>query len=376
MAEETGQEKTEAATPKRIQDARKKGQIPRSRELGTFLVLLAGITAFAMFGSVMVNGLLDILENGLSPQRTQLFNEQAIFAVLSNNVIAALKLMIPMFLLLITAACMGSTILGGVAFSTTAFSFKLERLDPVKGMGRIFGWRGLMELIKSLAKIFLFISVAVLLLRHTAPAFIQLGMSEPHQGMSDMSTILLKAMLVLCSGMVVIVVIDVPFQLWEHARQLRMTRQEVRDELKETEGRPEVKGRVRQIQRELTNNRMIAAVPKADVVITNPTHYAVALRYDRQRHAAPILVAKGVDLIAMQIRLRASSSDVPIVTAPTLARAIHASTRLNHPVPAGLYLAVARILAYIYQLRTTSVDGKQPSIPGDEDLPVPQEFRT
>lgn len=372
MAEESGQERTEQATSKRLREAREKGQIPRSRELNNMVMMLAASGGLVLLGQGMLNGLLEILRKGLRMEREAALAPDAMTRFLGQLLGDGLFLLAPFFLLMIVAALLGPVVLGGWSFSTEALSLKWERLDPVKGMGRVFSWRGLVELAKALAKFAVVAAVAVALLWSMAGELLGLGFEAYEQAFAHGLSLFLKAFLVLSVALVLIAAADVPFQLWDHARQLRMTRQEIRDEFKETEGRPEVKSRIRRLQREMAQRRMMQEVPKADVVITNPTHYAVALRYDQNRMRAPRVVAKGADLIAAQIRGVAAQHRVPVFSAPPLARAIYFSTELNREIPAGLYLAVAQVLAYVYQVKMHVAGGARPEPP--TDLPVPDEF--
>jgi flagellar biosynthetic protein FlhB len=372
---ESGQERTEAATPKRLDEARRRGQAARSREFNAAIVLLAGSATLILLGDWMTSRLMQVMRDGLSPTRAMLMDDNAIFAALTGATLSGIMLLAPFFLVMAVAALFGGTAVGGWVFSGDAVSPDFERVNPVSGFGRVFSLRGLLELLKALIKFGVVLAVAGLLAKNLAGDLLNLGLAPAGRGIVEAGRLLAWALLILCSAMGLFAVVDVPFQIWDHQRRLRMTRQEVREELKETEGRPEVKGRIRRLQRELTRNRMIAEVPRADVVIVNPTHVSVALRYDRQKNAAPILVAKGADLIALQILTTARAAGVPVVQAPPLARAIYCSTRLNHPIATGLYVAVARILAYVYQLRALDLHGEPPAVPNEDDLPIPPDLR-
>jgi flagellar biosynthetic protein FlhB len=280
----------------------------------------------------------------------------------------------PFFAVMMVVAVLASIALGGFNFSAEALQPKFDKLNPIKGMKRLFSPNGLMELLKSLAKFVIVGGVTGLLIWLWLGDFLALGRMELAPALREGMSMVGWAALLLAASLIVMALIDVPFQLWNHTRQLKMTQQEVRDELKETEGRPEVKGRIRQAQREIAMRRMMAEVPKADVIVTNPTHYAVALRYDQGKHNAPVVVAKGADLVAGNIRRIGSDHKVPIVEAPVLARAVYYSTELNQPIPAGLYLAVAQLLAYVFQLRVWEKQGGDYPAQPDE-FPVPDELR-
>lgn len=373
MAEQdSGQERTEQATPKRRREARERGQVPRSRELNTMAVLLGGSAALLLLGEAMMDRLTAGFRDGLALERAQLYDPAALVEALGGALAEVLAVVGPLMLVLIVASLVGPIGIGGLNFSGKALSPKWERLDPVKGLGRVFGWRGLMELGKALAKFAVVAGAAVLLIVGLAPEFMGLGEEPLERALAHAGSLIAWSFLGLSAVLILLAAVDVPFQLWQHAKQLRMTRQEIKDEFKETEGRPEVKGRIRQLQREIAQRRMMEEVPKADVVVTNPTHFAVALKYDRKMRA-PKVVAKGVDLVAANIRGVAERHEVPLFEAPPLARALYWSTELGEEIPAGLYVAVAQVLAYVYQLRTAAEGaGAAPAPP--QDLPVPPEF--
>ena len=374
MAEnQDGQEKTEEATPKRKEEARKKGQVPRSRELTTMAMLLMAAIAMTFMGERMVVQLGEVMHLGLAVERAKIFDPWTAIELFGQALTLGIMLMLPFLVLMVATALAAPVALGGWSFSAEALAFKFDKLNPVSGLKRIFAARGVMELVKALAKFLLIGLIGALLLWYFLPQLMGLGREEPAVGLAHTGQILSRSFVILSASLVLIAAIDVPFQLWDHAKNLKMTRQEVRDEHKNTEGKPEVKAKVRTLQREIAQRRMMSEVPKADVVITNPTHYAIALRYDADNMAAPVVVAKGVELVASQIRTVAVAHRVPIFEAPPLARALYYSTEIEQQVPAGLYLAVAQVLAYVFQLRATARGGPVPVPP--EDLPVPDEFR-
>ncbi|MGR9099859.1 MAG: flagellar biosynthesis protein FlhB [Gammaproteobacteria bacterium] len=374
MAEETGQERTEQPTLKRLADARKKGQVPRSRELNTFAVLIAGSSMMLLFGERMGQGLWEMMRTLFFVSREAVFDPATPVIYFRRAMTDGLMLIAPFLAIMVVVALLSPLALGGWAFSFEAMQPKLEKLDPIKGLGRLFALRGLVELGKSLLKFLLIFAVSVMLFNAFLDEFIGLGGEPVGQAVLHSVKLIGLCFLILSASLLLIVLVDAPYQLWDHGRRLRMTRQEVRDEIKETEGSPEVRGRIRRLQMETARKRMMDEVPKADVVVTNPTHFAVALRYDQTSASAPKVVAKGTDLIAAQIRNQAVAANVPLVAAPPLARALFYSTRLDQEIPQGLYLAVAQVLAYVYQLRTAESHGwEKPAPPGD--LPVPNEFR-
>jgi flagellar biosynthetic protein FlhB len=369
---ENGQEKTEQATPKRLEEARRKGQVPRSRELTTMAMLFMAALCMTLMGPSMMEQINGIMRNSLVIDRARAFDRSAVFDYFGTAISDATLLLTPFLLVMLVTAFVAPIVLGGWSFSTEALAFKTEKLNPLKGMQRIFAVRGLVEMVKSLAKFILIGSIGAGLLWHYLPELMGLGRENVVAGMAHTGSILTKSFIVLSASLLLIAAIDVPFQLWDHAKNLKMTRQEVKDENKNTEGKPEVKSRIRQMQREIAQRRMMEEIPKADVVITNPTHYAVALRYDADNMAAPVVVAKGVELIASQIRTVAVANKVPLYEAPPLARALYYSTDIGQEVPAGLYLAVAQILAYVFQLKASARGGPIPSRPGVTE--VPEEF--
>jgi flagellar biosynthetic protein FlhB len=373
MAEnQDGQEKTEQATPKRQDEARKKGQVPRSREMTTMAMLLMGALSLSMMGEHMIEGMGEIMHSNLAVERASVFDSFALIEHFGQAIINGILLLMPFLLVMLATALAAPAVLGGWSFSFEAIGFKFNKLNPIEGIKRIFAMRGLIELVKALAKFLLIGSVGAMLLWHYMPAFMALGREAVNPGIADTGRILSISFIVLSASLILIAAIDVPYQLWDHAKNLRMTRQEVRDEHKNTEGKPEVKSRIRAMQREIAQRRMMSEIPKADVVITNPTHYAVALRYDPATMSAPVVVGKGVELMASQIRTVATANNVPLFEAPPLARALYYSTEIDQQVPAGLYLAVAQILAYVFQLRTSVRGGTVP--PAPKDIPVPDEY--
>ncbi len=351
MAEEPQQERTEQATPKRREDARKKGDVPRSRELTMTGVMLCGAATLLLFSEPLSRRLLNAFSRGLRIERAQAFDTgymiEAFAAVAGESFLGLL----PFGVVLLAAVFLSAAVIGGWSFSVEAMSFKAERMSPIKGVKRIFSANSLNELIKALAKFSLVALIAVAWLWWSVDELMTLGHEPIGTGIKHALRICAVSLLVISCGLILIAAVDVPFQLWQYQKKLRMTRQQVRDELKETEGRPEVKSRIRMLQQQIATRRMMEELPNADVVITNPTHFAVALSYDEHSMGAPRVVAKGADEVAARIRAVALDNDVPLFSAPPLARALHAGTRLGQEIPAELYTAVAQVLAYVYQLR-------------------------
>ena len=367
------QEKTEQPTPRRLQEARKKGQVPRSRELSTVTVLFVAAMSMLFLGSQMVADLATLMAGNLALGPEDLDSGRGIIVRLEAALWAGLDAIDMFLVLMLIAAFAGPAAIGGWTFGAEALALRLERLDPVKGMKRVFSLRGLMELGKALAKFLLITVVAVALLWNEIDAITTLSREALGPALVHVGRMALVGFFVLCGALIVIALVDVPFQLWTHGRQLRMSRQEIKDEFKETEGKPEVKSRIRELQREVAQRRMMEEVPAADVVVTNPTHYAVALRYQGERMRAPRVVARGRGMVAERIRMLASEHSVAIVRAPPLARAIYYRTDTGEEIPAGLYVAVAQVLAYVYRLRQSGSAARTFSLPGE--LPIPDELQ-
>lgn len=376
MAEESsGQEKTEQPSAKRLDDAKQKGQVPRSRELTTVVVLIASAVAMMFMGERLLRSLTEVMQVSFSFSRSLIFDTGMLVNQLWLGVsIVAFDLGIFLAVTLI-AALAAPALMGGWNFSGQAMAPKPEKLDPIKGLKRIFGPQGLIELAKALGKFLLVGGIATFILWGLRAQLLTLGKQEVNVAMTELASLILWVFLLICSSLILIAMIDVPFQKWNHIRQLRMTKQEVKDEHKETDGSPEVKGRIRRMQIQLSQQRMMQDVPNADVVITNPTHYAVALRYDQSKNGAPVLVAKGADLVAQQIRLIADQHQVPVVSAPPLTRAVYYSTEIGQEIPSGLYIAVAQVLAFVFQLRRYHTRGGNKPKLDTEQLPIPDELK-
>lgn len=375
MAEsDSGQERTEEPTEKRKSDAREKGQIPRSRELNTAFVVISGAAIILTMGSVVGKDIIAIMSSLFDIQRSDVFDTSFMVKSLSYALKTALLALIPVFIILIIAALAGAGVLGGIKPNLQSLQPKLERMDPIAGMKRIFSVKGLMELVKAMGKFFVIATFAVLLLYSQHETILRLAFEPLRPGVIHAMTILAWSVLGLATTLVIIAAIDVPFQLWDNKRQLKMTRQELKDEFKETEGNPEVRQKVRRMQEEVAKRKMMKAVPEADVVITNPTHYAIALRYNQDEDNAPIVVAKGLDHMALNIIKIAKANEVEVFGAPPLARALYYSSKVDGEVPFGLYVAVAQILAYVYQIRLYR-KGKARRPKEVTDLPIPDDLR-
>jgi flagellar biosynthetic protein FlhB len=372
MADNEQGEKTEQPTPKRLEEARKKGQVVRSQDLSTAAVILTVGGGLHFLGGYMGTRFNGLMSASLSLTREQSVDESLMFSTMTREAAYALLACAPILGLTLLAALGAPMLLGGWNLSIEALAPDFTRLNPASGLGRMFSTRSAVDLAKAFAKFILLALVAILLLRQKSGELMGLGMEPTRVAIAHAISLTGYSFLMLATTLGLIAAVDVPWQLFQHNKQLRMTRQEVREEMKESEGSPEIKGRIRTMQRDLAKRRMMHEVPKADVVIVNPTHFAVALKYDEKRMRAPIVVAKGADVIAARIREIATDSLVPIFEAPPLARALFKSVEIGGEIPASLYVAVAQVLTYIYQLKTARRDGMQAPTPPDIDPEIEQ----
>ena len=325
-------------------------------------------------GEYIVTTMSTALQFHFTISREEIFNTDTIFKHITLGFYAAAKILTPILICSVVAIILSSIMMSGWNYSSENLGFKFERLNPLSGLKRMFSKRSLIELVKSCMKFIVVCVVAVLYLKSTLPSILTIGNHVPEIALKEALENVMWGFLYITASMSLLLFIDVPYQWWEHIQQLRMSKQELKDEFRESEGNPEIKRRVRQVQHEISNRRMMQQVPLADVVITNPTHYAIALRYMDDRQSAPVVVAKGVDAIAEQIRKIATEHNVILVAAPPLARSIYHTTQLEREIPVGLYVAVAQVLAYVYQLkryqRGESLDIPMPL----ENLPIPDDL--
>ncbi|TAL84230.1 MAG: flagellar type III secretion system protein FlhB [Candidimonas sp.] len=373
MAEDSDLEKTEPASPRRLEKAHEEGQIVRSRELNTFALLAVGVAGLWIGGPDIYRNLNEIMHSGLWFDPRLGRDTSLMLAVASRSALQAVVALIPLFGVLIAAALLSSVALGGFLLSAKPLEPKFERLNPAKGIQRMFSSQTLVELVKTLAKAVVVGSVGAMVIWHYRDQMIMLMHSTPRAALAEGLSLVTLCCALIVGSLFLIVLIDVPWQLWSHHKKLKMSREDVRQENKESEGDPHIKGRIRQQQRAMAKRRMMAEVPKADVVVTNPTHFAVALKYREGGGGAPHVVAKGSDLLAARIRELAAAHGVPLLGAPPLARALYHNVELGREIPAELYTAVAEVLAWVYQLRRWNAgQGAEPSRPSN--LPVPREL--
>lgn len=352
MAESEQGERTEPASAKRLQEARERGQIPRSQELGNFATMIGGSAVLVVLGRSLVSRLADMMHRDLSFSATSLADPQSMLACLGTDSVAALLILAPIFGVLIVLALLAAIALGGWNFSPQALVPDFTRMSPLAGLQRLFGLRGASELAKALLKCLVVGGVCAAVASGLFHDVIALGHMSPKAAIGRAASLLAGAFVWLCASLAIVAIIDVPLQMFQFSRSMRMSRQELREESKETDGRPETKRRIRQMQQQLARRRMMHKVPAADVVIVNPTHFAVALKYDPNKMRAPRVLAKGVDLVALNIRRIATENNVPIFDSPKLARALYRSTDLDREIPAGLYMAVAQVLSYVFRVKT------------------------
>ncbi|QFY88275.1 flagellar biosynthesis protein FlhB [Magnetovirga frankeli] len=373
MAQENadGQEKTEDPSGKRISDARNKGQVARSRELNNAAMAMIGVLTLWVLLDHFGQGFWKVSLANFQIDRADIFDTKAMMRHFVDAIVDAMTMLTPFFAVMIVIAIVSSVALSGFIFSTESMKPKFSKINPITGMKRFVSLKSLVELGKSLIKFFLVGGATVGLLYLTMGKYLALVTMELEPAMEEMSWMLGWSVFLLSATLILVALVDVPFQVWDHKRQLKMTKQEVKDENKQSEGDPQVKGKIRQKQREAAMRRMMEAVPQADVIVTNPTHFAVALKYDQLRMRAPQVVAKGVDRVALNIRKVGAEHHVPVMEIPMLARALYYNAEIGEYVPQGLYLAVAKLLAYVYQLRTAS----EVPVPPD-DYMIPEEYRT
>ncbi|WP_180978124.1 MULTISPECIES: flagellar biosynthesis protein FlhB [Burkholderia] len=371
MAEDSDLDRTEAATPKRREKARDEGQVARSRELASFALLSAGFYGAWLLAAPIGAHLCTMLAAAFSFDRARAFDTSRMLADAGRAGAEGLYALAPVLALTGIAALAAPLALGGWLISTKTFEPKLERLNPLAGLGRIFSMRGLIQLGMAIAKTLVVGVIGGVAIWRAKDDLLGLVSQPLVQALADALHLVAVCCGMTVAGMLVVAGLDVPYQLWQHDKKLRMTKEEVKREHRENEGDPHVKGRIRQQQRALARRRMMANVPTADVVVTNPTHFAVALKYTDGEMRAPKVVAKGVNLVAARIRELAAEHRVPLLEAPPLARALYHHVELEREIPGALYAAVAEVLAWVYQLkRFHAQGGEAPAMPVDLDVPA------
>ncbi len=375
MAEdENGAEKSEEPTEKKRSSAREEGQIARSKELNTLVVTLAGAIGLIIEGPNIARMMSYLMTSNFAISREVLMDQSYMAKMLLSSGKYALVVMLPYFLVMLAAAIIGPISLGGWLFAAKSLVPKLSRMNPASGLKRMFSPTALIELVKSFAKFLIILVVAIIVLIKERNDLVSIAHEPLEQAIIHCLQVVGWSTVWMACGLMIIAAVDVPWQLYESHKKLLMTKQEIRDEHKNADGNPQVKQRIRQLQFDMRQRRMMESVPEADVIITNPTHFAVALKYDPEKGGAPMLVAKGVDFIALKIREIGAHHEILILESPGLARSIYYSTDLDQEIPAGLYLAVAQVLAYVYQIRQYHAGGgKRPDPLGD--ITVPPDLR-
>jgi flagellar biosynthetic protein FlhB len=373
MAEESDAEKTEPASQKRLDQAREEGDVPRSRELATFAVLMVSGAGLWMTGSSIMKSLNTAMVSGLALSRDQVYNPDVLLRRVGGDIADVLITCLPVAFAVMLVALASPLLIGGWLFSAKSFMPNFGKLNPVRGLGNMVSVNSLVELLKAVAKTLVVGAVAWLVVMSQKDAVMGLAVESVGAGSLHAIRLLGTAFLFIVGGLGFIAAIDAPYQVWHYADKMKMTRQEMIQEHKESDGNPQMKGKIRQMQREMSRRRMMSNVPTADVVVTNPTHYAVALKYADGQGGAPRVVAKGADEVAAKIREIARENKVAMLEAPALARALHQHTEIDDEIPEALYAAVAEVLAYVFQLRTyNKAGGRYPDRP--TKLAVPREL--
>ncbi|WP_314435270.1 flagellar biosynthesis protein FlhB [Massilia timonae] len=372
MSEDSDAEKTEDASPRKIEKAREEGDVPRSRELATFTVLMTAGACLWAFGGMLVGKLSLALKSGLSLDREQVFNPAILIERILNDLVAVLLACLPIAGAIMVIALVSPLLIGGWLFSSKAFMPNFMKLNPIKGIGNMFSKNALVELLKAVAKTIVVGVVAYIVVSGQKEAMLGLAVEPLNESSAHVGAMIGKSFLFIVGALGFIALIDGPYQLWHWKDKLKMTRQEMIQESKESDGNPQIKGKIRQLQREMARGRMMQNVPTADVIVTNPTHYAVALKYTDGK-GAPRVVAKGIDDVAAKIRELGQEHKVTLMEAPALARALYKHTDIDEEIPEKLYSAVAEVLAYVYQLRAYKKgEGDYPDRP--TKLKVPDEM--
>ena len=364
----SSEEKTEEPTSRRLQKAREEGQVARSQELPAAAVTIAALGMLLITGNLLISKLAEAFSSGFNFDRKLVHSSNLLPAIFGQELLESFLLIAPLLLLTAAVAIASSGATGGFLFEMGAVSPKFSKLNPLNGIKRMFGMKAAVELGKALLKFTLVSGVVAWVLVDNVGTLNKIGRMALEPGLSVAGELLTRSALIMACALAVIALIDVPFQRWQFMKQMRMTKQEIKDEMKDMEGRPEIKAQIRRRQREMSNARMMDKVKEADVVITNPEHFAVALAYDPNGDSAPILLAKGADAVAARIREEAKKHGVEIFQAAPLARALYFTTEVNHPVPEDLYYAVAQVIAYVFNLASirpgvAPVQRPQPTVP-------------
>ncbi len=355
MAENDDQERTEQATSKRREETREKGQIARSQEVVSVAILVAGLLFFYFGGSTLMLKTMDVMTTGFREAGTTELTQTTVISIIINYILKGFGILFPLLIAVLVAAILGNVLQFGFLFSTESIQPKIEKISPAKGFKRLFSLRSLVELLKGILKVCIISGVAYLIIRNEFENLIPLADQSTWGMFIYISRVCFKILLAMTVVLVFLAGLDYMYQRWEFEKSIRMTKQEIKDEFKNTEGDPMIKARIRRIQREMAQKRMMSQVPKADVIITNPTHLAVAVQYLPDQMQAPIVVAKGADFLAEKIREVAKENDVPIIENKPLAQVLYKIVKINSLVPENLYRAVAEVLAFVYEQKNIKI---------------------
>ena len=370
MAEQdTSQERTEEPTAKRLEKAHEDGQVARSQELSVAAMMIGASSFMYLFGGNLMTGLSELFTSGFVFDRKDVFSDNLLPAAFGSHALQSMLVLLPLFLFTVVIALGSAGIIGGYLFSLKSLAPKLSKVSPLQGFKRMFGLKAVVDLIKALTKFSLVGLVLYLVVSQSFSAITHLGFMSVEPAMASAGEMIARGTILVTLTLIIAAAIDIPYQIHEFNKKIRMTKQEVKDELKDTEGRPEVKAQIRRKQREMALGSMLEAVAEADVVIVNPEHFAVALSYDPSSDSAPILVAKGVDFIAENIKQKAGESGVTVFSSPSLARALYFTTEINQSVPEALYHAVAQVIAYVFSLNGLRPGAKASTKP-DPQVPA------
>ncbi|CAH1561208.1 flagellar biosynthesis protein FlhB [Vibrio rotiferianus] len=361
MSDQSSQDKTEKASPQKVKKARQEGQIPRAKEFTTAVIFLAVALYFYSQLSNIWQSMTGVFRYNMALTKDDLASPNQMVEQIGQSLAMIIEMLVPMFAVIIIVTVASTLVLGGWMFRPANTLPKLSKLNPLSGIKRMFSTRSLVELIKSTLKVTVIFAVLYGYLDNHLQPLLGMQSLPLNQGVTMIMSILFEGLLLMGFALLIFGVIDIPYQRWEHLKELKMTKQELKEEFKNNEGRPEVKQRIRQIQQQFARRKIDKMVPTADVVITNPTHYAVALKYDMSLSEAPFVVAKGVDETAMHIQRIARENQVEIINSPPLTRSIYYTTAIEQAIPSQLYIAVAHILTYVLQLKAfRKGSGKKP----------------
>ena len=372
MAEESGQDKTEEPTAQRLSKAREEGQIARSQELAPAAMMVMATLFFTMMGQYLFNSMGSLFKSQLQFDRKITDKAELLPAIFGSAIVDGFVIVLPLIAIMAVIAALSTTLSGGLIFAPKLALPKFSKLNPLTGLKRMFGTDALIQLGKAVAKFLVVGAILLVSVMNNLNDLTNISQMDLGQAVRVAGTIIVDSCFWLSLGLVLVALVDVPLQRHQLNKKLMMTKQEVKDEMKNSEGNPEVKGQIRRRQREILNNKMMTKVKDADVVITNPTHFAVALSYDPNGDGAPLLVAKGDDGLAARIREEATKHGVYIFEAPLLARALYFTTKLDHPIPEALYHAVAQVIAFVFSLNQSYGRGQEVIKP---DPKIPDEMK-